>query len=255
MKLLKVLFGLSIVLWTGFAYAADEPPASWSSIRPLGMGGAFIAVADDQNALFYNPAGLAILGKWRLALPYLGFETNQSTVDLVKYFIDNQNKFKGELSSWKQSDIDKISNAKIRLNSNVSASFVGKHFGIGLFTVGGARISIGGMFIPTLKYRIDLDTILPVGYAQEVSISELNDFFDANLDGSRLYAGITAKIIRRQKIDDERLAFEFSDISVDQFNVLNETPMWGYGFDLGFLLKVPTINSNVAFAWRDVYTA
>ena len=44
-----------------------------------------------------------------------------------------------------------------------------------------SRISIGGMFIPTLKYRIDLDTILPVGYAQEVSISELNDFFDANL--------------------------------------------------------------------------
>lgn len=29
--------------------------------RPLAMGGAFVAVADDENALFYNPAGLAWL--------------------------------------------------------------------------------------------------------------------------------------------------------------------------------------------------
>src|SRR3989338_7728825 len=31
-------------------------------IRPLGMGAAFTAVADDQNAAFYNPAGLGDYG-------------------------------------------------------------------------------------------------------------------------------------------------------------------------------------------------
>lgn len=31
--------------------------------RPLAMGGAFVGVADDENALFYNPAGLASLGR------------------------------------------------------------------------------------------------------------------------------------------------------------------------------------------------
>jgi len=29
--------------------------------RPLAMGGAFVAMADDENALFYNPAGLSTL--------------------------------------------------------------------------------------------------------------------------------------------------------------------------------------------------
>jgi hypothetical protein len=29
--------------------------------RPLGMGGAFVAIADDANALYWNPAGLAFL--------------------------------------------------------------------------------------------------------------------------------------------------------------------------------------------------
>lgn len=37
---------------------AGELPGSFRGIRPLGMGGAFTAVADDENALFYNPAGL-----------------------------------------------------------------------------------------------------------------------------------------------------------------------------------------------------
>jgi len=33
-----------------------------SGARPLGMGGAFTGLSDDENALFYNPAGLAYLG-------------------------------------------------------------------------------------------------------------------------------------------------------------------------------------------------
>ena len=32
------------------------------------MGGAFVAVSDDANALFYNPAGLARIEKIRASL-------------------------------------------------------------------------------------------------------------------------------------------------------------------------------------------
>jgi len=35
-----------------------------AGVRPLGMGGAFTALADDENALLYNPAGLASLRKF-----------------------------------------------------------------------------------------------------------------------------------------------------------------------------------------------
>lgn len=35
-----------------------EFPTLYRGIRPLGMGGAFITLSDDENALFYNPAGL-----------------------------------------------------------------------------------------------------------------------------------------------------------------------------------------------------
>lgn len=46
----------------------EEDPAGTGALfdigmgaRALGMGGAFVAVADDANAIYYNPAGLALI--------------------------------------------------------------------------------------------------------------------------------------------------------------------------------------------------
>jgi len=38
---------------------AQEPLFLFRSARPMGLGNAFEAVADDINALHYNPAGIA----------------------------------------------------------------------------------------------------------------------------------------------------------------------------------------------------
>ncbi len=50
------------------AFAAEEDPVGTGALfdvgmgaRALGMGGAFVAVADDANAIYYNPAGLALI--------------------------------------------------------------------------------------------------------------------------------------------------------------------------------------------------
>jgi hypothetical protein len=47
----------------GSAEAVSDIPAAFADIgygaRPMGMGGAFVALADDANALLWNPAGLA----------------------------------------------------------------------------------------------------------------------------------------------------------------------------------------------------
>ena len=62
--LLVIIWLLVLGYWSFPAVAAtltEELLKTGIGIRPLGMGGAFTAVADDINSIFYNPAGLANL--------------------------------------------------------------------------------------------------------------------------------------------------------------------------------------------------
>ena len=62
----KIGVALIILLVIGGFVSAIELPVEMPGIqatnaRIMAMGGAFTAVADDADALFYNPAGLAYL--------------------------------------------------------------------------------------------------------------------------------------------------------------------------------------------------
>ncbi|MGH9162460.1 MAG: hypothetical protein ACRD2X_21040, partial [Vicinamibacteraceae bacterium] len=60
MPVLRVLF--IVTCWTVSAAAAAAQPIELVGARALGMGGAFVAVADDATATYWNPAGLAFGG-------------------------------------------------------------------------------------------------------------------------------------------------------------------------------------------------
>ncbi len=87
MDLRKIFFStlFFLILGTGLAFSYDN---LGTSARAVGMGNAFVAVADDPSTVFYNPAGLARLrgvhfsmmydrgSVWGYALdekPYVGF--------------------------------------------------------------------------------------------------------------------------------------------------------------------------------------
>jgi len=84
---------LALVLATGTAFATENAAGLFgigASARALGLGGAFCALADDEGAVFHNPAGLPALeglalsslfvqhfggvayGTATLAIPYVG---------------------------------------------------------------------------------------------------------------------------------------------------------------------------------------
>lgn len=48
---------------------ADFEDMGWGA-RPMGMGGAFVGLADDSRAVFYNPAGLAYIRRTELSGDY-----------------------------------------------------------------------------------------------------------------------------------------------------------------------------------------
>jgi hypothetical protein len=80
-KTILFLIGAAVILSTGTPLqAASNAGASGAAFlkiglgaRPAGMGGAFAAVADDLNAVQYNPAGLAQLTKTEVAATYLKY--------------------------------------------------------------------------------------------------------------------------------------------------------------------------------------
>lgn len=161
------------------------------SPRAAGMGGAFAAVADSYEALFYNPAGLATLTEGQVHL-FLKGAADPKVLD----FID---------------DIDKASNHPTDSEEKVAeviAENYGNIYGLRAPSLGGfyARPGWGMAFIPA-DMTLDLglnqltgpainmyavqDTTLAFGLAKEVPVG----------GGDRLFLGATAKGIYRMNVD------------------------------------------------------
>ncbi len=54
---------LTFILLCSFAFASAAKGPQYRSLRVHGMGGAFVAVADNKDALYYNPAGLNLMNR------------------------------------------------------------------------------------------------------------------------------------------------------------------------------------------------
>lgn len=65
--LVVLLVGCLLLFIFSLTYSYDN---SGTSARAVGMGGSFIAVADDPSAVFYNPAGLVQLKEWQMYFMY-----------------------------------------------------------------------------------------------------------------------------------------------------------------------------------------
>lgn len=82
---MKKILLISLFLSFGISLHAQEYDYIYRGARPMGMGGAFSAVSDDINAVFYNPAGLNKIKKGEGKITVLSprVEFNRSALSLV----------------------------------------------------------------------------------------------------------------------------------------------------------------------------
>lgn len=220
------------LLWTQYCLADYDGISyrihqQYQSPRALGMGNAFVAVANDYSALFYNPAGLAFREDHELNLSFgVGATTDFSTFS----------KDIADASATQGSETDKQNAVFSAIQKQYGKSFGGRFTGPNGIWVGPGW-GIG--FIP-LDLSIELTPNQPVSISSTLYMDTTFGFGWADtfkdIENAKVAWGVTGKIINRGYFSKSVDAIELAaDSNLVKTSDLKE----GYfvDADIGFLYK------------------
>ena len=185
------------VVLAGISATASADELKWThfGVRPLAMGNAYVAVADDYNALFYNPAGLARLKDWDGELLNPSIEVSANTVQFLK---DAQKLVAGSAGS--------VTAVLDLLESNTGKT---QHFALDLsphLVFPGWGFGLGIDLSTTLAFHRDISADVDFGPRIIAPLA-----FATNLLENRLSIGLTLKAVARGGVNRE---FSINDIDV-----------------------------------------
>lgn len=145
--------------------AANTAPLISYGARSVGMGMAFIALADDANAIFFNPAGLAQFKAGDRETSVM-VKANDRTIESYDTFavtgqvMREEKKLKFSIEEYLRQDFKpKLHESKLYFNYAIGAEFLkvddlqdyfeqtSIHFGIGRNVESVPRLSVGAKFI------------------------------------------------------------------------------------------------------------
>jgi hypothetical protein len=214
-------------------YAA-ELPVLYKGIRPQGMGGAFTAIADDENAMFYNPAGLdSIKGFGGAAIlnPYIeaSRKINSFYRDLKDIANESSDTEQANLAAQFMQDwLDKHMHLRSGLFPNVTFH----DFGIGVL----GQVNADG----EVQNVLGEDTLFVRGVYDLALIASAARGFD--LFNNPLKVGITGKLIYQQSIDQSYTTTDLvQNNGIDLREGLNNGT--GIGIDMGAIYSLSTVST------------
>jgi hypothetical protein len=183
------------VIWSSMSLAKSSE-LKWThyGLRPLGMGNAYVAVADDYNALFYNPAGLARLKTWDGELLNPTMTVSQSLIQNIMNASELASDFDSTEAALAAFQEMSGQSQYVSIGLTPHLIFKGFGFGIGIENVN-SLIAHNDIEI---EANVGINVIAPISYARSV----LDD---------RLSLGITAKFVGRGGVDE---TFNIEDLAV-----------------------------------------
>lgn len=220
-----------LALITGFSglVQASEYPYSYRSAYYLGRGDTGIAVADNEEAIFYNPAGLAqgksIYKKSILASPFV--ELSMDTKDAIK-----------QIAIQEESIVDTLLAHKGKPQHLALSNFSGiilRRAAIGLFATSGTNLMLYKSPDAGSMESILGESITTAGMTFSLAQDYLNQ---------TLFVGVTAKVLYKAQAKVEVNAAEIEtmkDLQLDQLAMAGQ----GTGLDLGVMWK-PKIKHGLA---------
>lgn len=251
MKKGKIIFCSLLVMctaWSGLAYSYDN---LGYGVRATGMG-AFVGLADDPSAVFYNPAGIAQLEKPQLYLMYdkiskfiIGENENPYLLsgvgvyplnDKLRLFLGGTQK--GSLANptnvvtnnvgivglagWLAQDFSLGLNGKFLYNSNYGKK-KGVDFDLGLFYRFSPKFSVGAAVENLLATDMIPDNGDTLGYA----IREGKIGFAYHFDMER-YSTILAWDIRvKNSTKPESKSYTLSSLGIEEWILTGNSVTFG----------------------------
>lgn len=243
----KLLVSVLAVLASGpFSFAADDTGVSfrihhqYQAPRALSMGDAFIAVANDYSAIFYNPAGLARRTDGEVNLS-LDVGATPKFADFSKQIEDAQNTPGSD--SDKQQAIMNVINANAGNSYGLrvmgpSGIWVRPNWGIAVLPADvTVQMDLHNQVGPAINTTVYADTTLAYAYARD---------FDWIPD-SRFSMGITGKFVNRGYFSKPITAIE---AATDPNLIKKEDLLEGYTVDADIgALWTPNIPSEGLLSW------
>lgn len=220
---------------TAQSLTTRHSPQLMQGMRPLGMGGAFVAVkGTDENVLFYNPAAINDYEK-KVHMQFL-LPTVEISYKAIDFFANDLLDLADDINGAADNT------AKINVFNNFAAVHTGRYEEIGLR--GPLAVFMHKYLTAALFYEnrsvmallnaasttIDLESNTTGG----IQFGSAYSFFD-----DKLQVGVAAKVLGRHLIDEQIAQRDI--IANDNFGdaITLDDVGYGVGFDLGVKGKIP----------------
>ncbi len=243
---LKVHLFLAVFLLSNVSFAQSLYSGirrGYEGTRANGMGGAFTAVADDNTAIFYNPAGISQLEKGESNW----FLKADADPDILDFYDEI------DAAGDQANDVQAI--------SDVIQNNYGQHYSVRAPSIGflWARPSWGVAIIP-MDLSIDMGLHRSVGPSVNLTaIQDTTIAFTKNWQIKKWHnkgtfnVGVTAKAIYRLNVDE---IVDVVSIAGDDeiFNIEDAKEGMTVDADVGFLWKGPwqSFNPSAALVIRNI---
>ncbi len=233
MKTFKTILALTLVCFSGVASANDYFP-NYERIRPLGMGGAFTAVADSEDAAFYNPAGLNNLTAGRVTILNPTVEISKGSIKAIKDYGDVNTDNEVQIADFMKAHIGEPEHFRFQ------------------WTPGYARknFAIYGLSNANLDARIR-DRANPT--ADVVAVGDIGGQLSGayGFKEGMVQVGGTVRLIHRWSVDKSYSSRDFLD---NTFSFDNEAKTGtGLGGDLGVIVNLPwRFSPSVGLVVKDI---
>lgn len=211
-------------------------------LRPLGMGNAYVAVADDYNALFYNPAGLARLKEWDGEFLNPALESAQRTMKFISDLVglaQNKSQSLGDVLKLFREQSGKYHHMALYTTPHL----IFPHFGLGIgFSTSASLVTHSNI---NIEFDSGIRLVAPMSFAM-------------NFMGNKLSLGATAKFLSRAGINHSFTMETLNAFTNNQTDDLIEAG-YGVGMDFGLLFTPiepmkPTIGISVTDAGGSSYS-